>query len=101
MARARQVDAFLLSREWHDGVEVVLWARAVEAPVRARFVRQEAVMFVPRHAEARADRRASPRLATLDGKPVDALYFRARRAAEPLLKPSTRPAGGCGSSNRA
>jgi DNA polymerase-2 len=83
MSRARQLDAFLLSREWRDtddGVEVVLWARAVEAPVRARFVRQEAVMFVPRHAVAHADRRASPRLATLDGEPVDALYFRSRRA---------------------
>jgi hypothetical protein len=34
MSSARQLDAFLLSREWRDaddGVEVVLWARAVEA----------------------------------------------------------------------
>ena len=80
---ARAVDAFLLSREWHDGdsgVEIVLWARSPGSPVRARFSGQEAVMFVPRDAYARADRRASRPLATLRGDPVDALYFRSQRA---------------------
>jgi hypothetical protein len=50
---ASTVDAFLLSREWRDGdrgVEIVLWGRAVEGPVRARLTEQAAVMFVPRSA---------------------------------------------------
>ena len=79
----RAIDAFLLSREWHDtdaGIEIVLWARAAELPVRARFTRQEAVMFVLRGAEARAHRRVPRPLATLQGAPVDALYFRSQRA---------------------
>jgi DNA polymerase-2 len=82
-AGGASIDAFLLSREWRDadgGLEVVLWARAEEAPVRARLSRQEAVMFVPRGAGARAHRRAEVALSTLQGQPVDALYFRAQRA---------------------
>jgi hypothetical protein len=78
----RTVDAFLLSREWHEepsGLEIVVWGRAPEVPVRARFTGREAVMFVPRGAGARADRRAPVPLATLHGVPVDALYFRSQR----------------------
>jgi DNA polymerase-2 len=78
----RTVDAFLLSREWRDGesgVEIVLWARAAESAVRARFSGQEAVMFVPRGADARAHRRVPRPLSTLRGDPVDALYFRSQR----------------------
>ena len=78
----RTVDAFLLSREWHEGdsgLEIVLWARSAELPVRARFSGLEAVMFVPRGTDARADRRVPRPLATLRGIPVDALYFRSQR----------------------
>jgi DNA polymerase-2 len=77
------MDAFLLSREWrdrNDGVELVLWARAADTPVCARFPGQEAVMFVPRRAETRAGRRRARPLATLQGDPVDAVYFRSQRA---------------------
>lgn len=83
MTAIRQIDAFLLSREWRDGdegVEVVLWARAEEAPVRIRLARQEAVMFVPREVDAHADRRVPRPLRAFDGRPVDALYFRSQRA---------------------
>ncbi len=83
MTEVRRIEAFLLSREWRDaddGVEVVLWARAAEAPVRVRLPRQEAVMFVPREADAWAPRRVPRPLATFDGRPVDALYFRSQRA---------------------
>jgi DNA polymerase II len=76
-------DAFLLSREWRDrsdGIEVVLWARAADTPICARFPGQEAVMFVPRHVETRAGRRRPRPLATLQGDPVDAVYFRSQRA---------------------
>ena len=83
MASHREVDAFLLSREWRDaddGVEIVLWARAEDAPVRVRLSRQEAVMFVPREAVTHAGRRVARPLAALDGRPVDAVYFRSQRA---------------------
>jgi DNA polymerase-2 len=78
-----EIDAFLLSREWrdrNDGIEIVLWARAADTPVRARFPGQEAVMFVPRHVETRAGRRRPRPLTTLQGAPVDAVYFRSQRA---------------------
>jgi DNA polymerase-2 len=82
MANVRQLDAFLLSRQWRDvddGVELVLWARAKESPVRVRVARQEAVMFVPRTAMTFAGRRVPRPLTTLDGRPVDAVYFRSQR----------------------
>lgn len=83
MASVRRLDAFLLSRQWRDaddGVEIVLWARAKEAPVRVRLSRQEAVMFVPRTTTTFAGRRVPRPLTTLDGRPVDAVYFRSQRA---------------------
>ncbi|MDF2691657.1 MAG: polB [Labilithrix sp.] len=79
----RQLDAWLLSREWRDGddgVEIVLWGRAPEGPVRARFTRQEPVMFVPRTALTHSGRRAERALTTLQGEPIDAVYFRTQRA---------------------
>lgn len=78
----RRMDAFLLSREWRDGpdgIEIVLWCRAPEAPVRVRLTGQEAVMFVPRGALTHAGRRVPRPLESLDGEPVDALYFRSQR----------------------
>ena len=83
MANRRLIDAFLLSREWRDrsdGVEVVLWARATEAPVCVRLPAQEAVMFVPRHLATRAGRRRERPLRTLQDEPVDAVYFKSQRA---------------------
>lgn len=80
-----RVSAFLLAREWRDtddGVEIVLWGRSGDAVVRARLPRQEPVMFVRRDAPANAARRAARPLATLDGRPVDALYFRGQRALQ-------------------
>lgn len=83
MATMRQVDAFLLSRQWRDaddGVEIVLWARSADQPVRVRLTRQEAVMFVPRTTVTFSGRRAARSLTTFDGRPVDAVYFRSQRA---------------------
>ena len=82
-SQSTALDAFLLSREWRDGdrgVEIVLWGRAVLGPVRVRLTEQAAVMFVPRGADARATRRASPSLTTMEGRPVDSLYFRSQHA---------------------
>lgn len=83
MSDVRRVEAFLLSREWRDlddGIELVLWARAAEGPVRVRIPKQEAVMFVPRDATSFTGRRVARELSTFDGRPVDALYFHQRRA---------------------
>ena len=83
MATVRELDAFLLSRQWRDvddGIELVLWARAREGPVRVRVSRQEGVMFVPRTAITFAGRRVPRPLTTLDGRPIDAVYFRSQRA---------------------
>lgn len=76
------VEAFLLSREWREaegGVEITLWARADDGPVRVRLSRQEAVMFVPRSTSTHAGRRVPRPLVTLDGAPIDAVYFRSQR----------------------
>lgn len=84
------MEAFLLSREWRDaddGVEIVLWARAKDAPVRVRVSRQEAVMFVLRDTQARWARQVPRPLTTLHGQPVDAVYFRSQRG---LLEERTR-----------
>jgi DNA polymerase-2 len=83
MLEEHTVDTFLLSREWRDGdrgVDITLWGRAANTPVRARFLGQEVVMFVPRGAEARAHRRSERPLRSLQGIPVDALYYRTQRA---------------------
>ena len=79
-------EAFLLTRDWRDtprGLELVLWACGAAGPVRAVLRGQEAVCFVPRpQASPPAVRRRQVALATLDGRPVDALYFRSRRELE-------------------
>ena len=79
-------EVFLLTRDWRDtprGLELVLWATGEEGPVRAVLRGQEAVCFVPRgQASPPGVRRRKVALATLDGDPVDALYFRTRRELE-------------------
>ena len=88
MAIVRHIDAFLLSREWRDaddGVEVVLWARAAEAPVRVRLSRQEAVMFVPRDVVTHTGRRVP--------RPLhDVRWSSGRRALLPLAARAGRGA---------
>ena len=76
------IEALLLSRDWREtdaGVEIVLWGRTPETPVRARFTGIESVMFVPRELSAQADRRVARPLTTPHGTAVDALYFRSQR----------------------
>lgn len=93
MVEVRTIDAFLLSREWRDasdGIEIVLWARTVERPVRVRLAGQEAVLFVPHGAPTRGGRQVPRPLASMQGQAVDAVYFRSRRA---LLDERDRLAG--------
>ena len=79
-------EVFLLTRDARDtprGLELVLWASGPDGPVRVVLRDQEAVCFVPRAgASPPGVRRREVALATLDGVPVDALYFRSRRALE-------------------
>ena len=79
-------EVFLLTRDARDtprGLELVLWASGPDGPVRVVLRDQEAVCFVPRAgASPPGVRRREVALATLGGVPVDALYFRSRRALE-------------------
>ena len=82
--------AFLLTRHWRDtseGLELTLWAASERGPLRIVLDGEEAVCFAERSAVAETDgalagvphRRRSLELATLEGAPVDALYFRRQR----------------------
>ena len=81
--------AFLLTRHWRDasgGLELSLWAATDEGPLHVVLDREEAVCFVEREAMAGTDaparapcRRRPLELATLEGAPVDGLYFRRQR----------------------
>jgi DNA polymerase-2 len=73
---------FLLTREAQqrsDGLEIVLWGRSEEGPVRVRLTRREAVFFVERDVPTELGRRREVDLRTLEGVPVDAVYFTDRR----------------------
>ncbi len=91
--------AFLLTRHWRDasgGLELTLWAASGQGPLRIVLDREEAVCFVERAAMPQNDsgagvpcRRRALDLRTLEGAPVDALYFRRQRdlvAARDLLR---------------
>ena len=81
--------AFLLTRHWRDasdGLKVSLWAATDRGPLHVVLDREEAVCFVERDATAGNDvpargpcRRRPLDLATLEGAPVDGLYFRRQR----------------------
>ena len=91
--------AFLLTRHWRDasgGLELTLWAASEQGPLRIVLDREEAVCFVERAAMPQNDsgagvpcRRRALDLTTLEGAPVDAVYFRRQRdlvAARDLLR---------------
>ena len=81
--------AFLLTRQWRDapdGLELSLWAASEQGPLRIVLDAEEAVCFVEREAAPGNDalagaacRRRALDLVTLEGVPVDALYFRRQR----------------------
>ena len=75
---------FLLTRQWREtreGIELRYWAATERGPVRIVFPKQEAVFFASRAAEAEGvSRRQAVELRSLDGAPVDALYFNSTRA---------------------
>ena len=81
--------ASLLTRQWRDtpnGLELSFWAASEHGPLRIVLDREEAVCFVERETMPDTDglpsvryRRRALDLATLEGTPVDALYFRRQR----------------------
>ena len=81
--------AFLLTRHWRDasdGLELSLWGASERGPLHVVLDREEAVCFVERDAMPETDvaarvpsRRRPLGLATLEGSPVDGLYFRRQR----------------------
>lgn len=83
------IEGFLLTRQWRDtpqGIELVLWAASDQGPVRIEIGGQEAVCFVDREVVlpppiiASAHVRREPvELRSLEGRPVDALYFKSQR----------------------
>ena len=83
------LSAFLLTRHWRDtsnGLELSFWAASEQGPLRIVLDGEEAVCFVERDTmpgngaiASRQCRRRALGLATLDGAPVDALYFRRQR----------------------
>ena len=81
--------AFLLTRHWRDasdGLELSLWAASEQGPLRVVLDGEEAVCFVERETlcanempAGLACRRRALELETLEGAPVDGLYFRRQR----------------------
>lgn len=96
--------AFILTRHARDtsqGLTLRYWAASAEGPVLLEFTGQEGVFFVRRDVAASADRRAPVALATLEGAPVDALYFRSTRALQESRKAlSNSESGACESDIR-
>lgn len=84
MAESRDIEAFLLSREWRDGpdgIEITLWCVSpAEGPIKATLRAQSGVLFVPRTTETQGGRREAKPLRTREGIDVDAVYFGSQRA---------------------
>ncbi len=103
---ASSLEVFLLGRETQptsQGWSLTYWAWSAQGPVCIRLPPQPAVMFVPREVEAREGDRRPVDLRTLDGRPVDALYFgrrherdrearRLRHAGTPAWEDDLKPA---------
>lgn len=83
--------AYLLQRQWRDtdaGLEFTLWLAGERGPLKLVFEGQQAVCFVPRDAQLAPGnyQRKPSALTTLDGEPVDALYFARQRELEAWLE---------------
>ena len=79
----RELDGFLLTRQWRDtpeGVALTFWLASEQGPLRVRYPAERAVMFVERHAPPGDGERVALELTTMWGSPVDALYFDSRRS---------------------
>lgn len=87
---AQHLQGFLLTRHWQDtpkGIDLEYWASTKSGAVRLLFSAQEAVCFIERSCSlqqpmlpSQAARRRELALKTLQGKDVDALYWKGQRA---------------------
>ena len=80
---SQPLPAFLLTRQWRDGV-LRLWCATELGPLLIRVTDVDAVCFIERAAPTPSTRTAPRRrpveLCTPSGDPVDALYFTTNRA---------------------
>ena len=82
-AQVEQVEAVLLTRQWSErggGLSLSFWGASAQGPGKVVLRRQEAVMFVERDTPSELGRREPVELRSLEGEPVDALYFTSQRA---------------------
>ena len=82
-AMTEVIEAVLLTRQWfdrRDGIELTFWGATDAGPIKAVFTRQDAVMFATATTPTQAGRRKAVNLVSLDGRPVDAVYFPSQRA---------------------
>lgn len=90
-------EGFLLSRQWRqgaNGIDLTFWMASDNGPIEVIVTGQEAVTFVHRETTVEAPRRQPLSLRSLQGRDVDALYFRSQRemiAARDSLRMSFRP----------
>lgn len=81
---------YLLQRRWRDtdkGLEYTLWLASDEGPLKLVFEQQQAICFVPREAQVSVQgaRVVASDLATLEGDPVNTLYFDRQREMDTWL----------------
>ncbi|MDQ3034567.1 MAG: DNA polymerase II [Myxococcota bacterium] len=84
MDGTRDIEAFLLTREWRDGpdgIEITLWCVSAEdGPIKATLRGESGVFFVPRESSTTEGRREPKALRSREGRDVDAVYFGSQRA---------------------
>jgi len=80
-----QLDGFLLTRQWRDtakGIELSFWISTSDGPVRLVIENERAVCFTHQATHLPLPKnvsRKSLNLKSLDGAPIDALYFKQQR----------------------
>lgn len=79
------IDAFILTRQWRDtgrGIELILWASSDNGPIRIKVSAQRSLFFINRDQllpDSSDYERRRVELCSLDGSPVDAIYFTQQR----------------------
>ncbi len=88
------INALLLTRHWRDtahGIELTFWAASDSGPLKLSYPGQQAVCFItadselPRTSGQTIGLQRKPlKLTSLDGQPVDGLYFNQQRELQRL-----------------
>ena len=76
------IEVLLLTRQWFDrddGIRLTFWGASADGPVKVAFTRQPAVCFVDRGVRTEVGERKPVELQSLQGRPLDAVYFRRQR----------------------